>query len=349
MKIRPETIVLARESRSYTQKELANLLGVEQGTISKIEKGLLEPSDSVIQNISDKLDYPLSFFSEPLIRVQGLYRMKLSMPVSKFKACEAKMTIIERHFTKLHDAVELPDINIPSWDIDKNGSPEMAAIFVRERWRIPKGRIDNLTKILEDNGIVIIMLDLGDLDALSTFSETRQPLIFLNKRRTSDRLRYNLAHELGHFVLHWGQIVLEDRDKEQEANEFASEFLMPMRDIESQLTRLTQDKIIELKRYWKTSMKAIVRKAYTLGTLTKDQYYYLNKQFNYMGYAKGEPELFPAEKETLFSEIISIYINELNYSKEQLSELLNTNVSELESLYFGKTSIKAMNSLRIQA
>jgi transcriptional regulator with XRE-family HTH domain len=250
MKIRPETIIIGRESRGYTQKDLANLLGVEQGTISKIEKGIIEPNESIIEGLSQKLNYPLQFFEEPFVRIQGLYRMKLSMPVSKFKICEATMTIVERHFTILHDAVELPEINIPSWNIDKNGSPDMAAIFTRENWRMPKGRIEDLTKTLENNGIVVIELDLGDLDALSTFSETHQPIIFLNKRRTSDRLRFNLAHELGHFVLHWGKIVSEDRDKEKEANEFASEFLMPTRDIQSQLTRLNHDKIVELKRYW---------------------------------------------------------------------------------------------------
>jgi Zn-dependent peptidase ImmA (M78 family)/DNA-binding XRE family transcriptional regulator len=346
MNIKPETIVLARESRGYTQKDLANLLGVEQGTISKIEKGLLQPNESFIYNISERLDYPIEFFNETMLRVQGLYRMKISMPVSQFKTCEAKMTIVERHFSKLHDAVELPEPNIPSWDVDENGSPESGSIFLRERWRIPKGRIDNLTKLLEDNGIVVIPLDLGDLDALSTQSETGQPIIFLNKRRTSDRLRFNLAHELGHYVLHWGQKVSEDRDKEAEANQFASEFLMPTRDIESQLTRLNQDKIIELKRYWKTSLKAIVRKAYNIGTLTKDQYYYLNKHYNYLGYAKGEPELFPAEKPALFSEILNLYVNELNYSKAQLAQLLNISILELESLYFGKVAIRPLNILR---
>lgn len=336
MNIKPETIILARESRGYTQKELAVLLGVEQGTISKIEKGLLEPSENLLSQIIDKLDYPISFFCESFIRVQGHYRKKISMPVNKFKSCEAKMTIAEKHFSILHDAVELPIINVPNWDIEKNGSPEMAAIFLRERWRMPKGRIDNLTKILEDNGVIVIPLDLGDLDALSTFSETRQPIVFLNKRRTSDRIRFNLAHELAHFVLHWGMKISEERDVEAEANQFASEFLMPTRDIEKYLTRLNLEKLAELKRYWKTSMKAIVKKAYTLGTMTKDQYYYLNKQFNYLGYGKGEPELFPAENASLFTEILNLYLTELNYSKEELSELLKVSVSEIDSLYFGK-------------
>lgn len=340
MNIKPETIVLARESRGYTQKELAGLLGVEQGTISKIEKGLLEPSESLLINISDNLDYPITFFCESFIRVQGHYRKKISMPVSKFKSCEAKMTIVEKHFSLLHDAVELPIANVPNWDIEKNGSPEMAAIFLRERWRMPKGRIENLTKLIEDNGIIVISLDLGDLDALSTFSETRQPIIFLNKRRTSDRIRFNLAHELAHFVLHWGMKISEERDVEQEANQFASEFLMPTRDIEQYLTRLNLDKLSDLKRYWKTSMKSIVKKSFSLGLMTKDQYYYLNKQFNFLGYAKGEPELFSPEKPTLLSEIFGLYLSELNYSKQELANLLKITVQELDSLYFDKPIIR---------
>lgn len=44
-KINSEILKLAREVRSITQEELANIIGIEQGTLSKIEKGILHCSN----------------------------------------------------------------------------------------------------------------------------------------------------------------------------------------------------------------------------------------------------------------------------------------------------------------
>jgi hypothetical protein len=65
----------------------------------------------------------------------------------------------------------------------------------------------------------------------------------------------------------------------------------------------------------------------------------LLKQFSALGYSKGEPELFPPEKPTFFNEILSLYINDLGYSKTELADLLKINVEELDSLYFDSHSI----------
>ena len=319
--------------------QLAELIGVEQGTISKIEKGLLDPSNDLFKSLCDKLSYPESFFTqEPFIRVRGHYRKKISLPVSKFRPCEALMTIVERHFTLLHDAVDLPYPNIPTWDLDQDGTAELAAIHVRELWRVPKGRIENLSRLLETNGIVVISMDLIDLDGLSAFSETGQPILFLNKRSPADRQRFTLSHELAHFVLHWGKKISEDRDTEKEADEFASEFLMPTRDIEYMLIKLNLEKLADLKRYWKTSMQSIVMKAKSLGLLTYNQSNYLFKQFSALGYRKEEPELFAVEQPTVFRDIINMYVGDMGYSKQELSDLLKVSVDDLDRTYFDKVT-----------
>lgn len=336
MKIQPESIILARESRGLTQKALANATNVEQGTISKIEKGILEVNQNLLERICQTLNYPPDFFKERFIRIKGHYRKKISIPVIQFKSIEAIMTIVEKHFTILHDAVELPTVSLPSWDIEEDGDAELAAIYTREFWRMPKGRVENLTNLLENKGFVIIEIDLGDLDGLSTFSESNHPIIFLNAKRTSDRLRFTLAHELGHFILHWGKKINELRDIEREANDFASEFLIPSRDILPFLDRLNLSILSNLKSYWKVSMKAIVKKAHKLKKINEDQYYYLNKSLNASGYAKGEPEIFPKEKPTLLSEIFDYYLSELDYTKEDLAQLLKISLSELNYLYFNQ-------------
>src|SRR5690606_31019482 len=97
--------------------------------------------------------------------------------------------------------------NIPKWDSEVDGSPSNCAKFLREYWRVKRGRIENLTDLIENNGVVVVSTGLGNLDGLATFSTSGIPLIFVNNDRTGDRHRFNLAHELGHLVLHWGQKI----------------------------------------------------------------------------------------------------------------------------------------------
>jgi len=165
-----EILALTRESRGYTQAQLSDILSVEQGTISKIENGRISINEDLIEKIVNVLEYPkqLFFSDKKVFRVEGHYRKKISLPVKELKECKAKMTLTEWQIDKLINAVELPIPNIPSWDIETDGSPTDAAIFLREKWKISRGRINDLAKVMEDNGIIIVPLDLGDMDALAT-------------------------------------------------------------------------------------------------------------------------------------------------------------------------------------
>src|SRR5437763_982300 len=101
---------LAREYRYVTQEELATLLSVEQGTLSKIEKDVLPADDKLVKKISEVLDFPLEFFyqDKKVNHVEGHYRRKISTPVKKMKQYLAQMTVSEWHFLKLIDEIEMP-------------------------------------------------------------------------------------------------------------------------------------------------------------------------------------------------------------------------------------------------
>lgn len=62
-KINSEILRLSREARFITQKELSTMLGVEQGTISKIEKGILPAEEELVEKIAKVLDFPVAFFT----------------------------------------------------------------------------------------------------------------------------------------------------------------------------------------------------------------------------------------------------------------------------------------------
>ena len=336
-KLNPEIVKLAREARYVTQEELSSMLGIEQGTLSKIEKDILPADDTLVQKISTALDYPNSFFYQDrkVMTVEGHYRRKVSTPVKQMKQYVAQMTIAEWHFLKLMDEVELPETKLPSWDIVEDGSPAICAKHLREFWKIPKGRIVNLTKLIEDNGIVIIPLDLGEMAGFSSYINGNIPVIYINDNLSPDRYRLTVAHELGHLIFHFGKKVDQERDLEGEAYEFAIELLVPESNIRTYFTKVSIDKLADLKSYWYVSMQALLLYANKLGTVTKNQYKYLWIQMGSLGYRKNEPVIIPVEKPGIISEIVNAYISDLGYTKEELASVLQMNLPELERVYFG--------------
>jgi Zn-dependent peptidase ImmA (M78 family) len=336
-KLNSEILKLAREARYITQEELSSILGIEQGTLSKIEKDILPSDDKLVQKISTALDFPVDFFYQDrkVMPVEGHYRRKVSTPVKQMKQYIAQMTIAEWHFLKLMDEVELPETRLPSWNIIEDGSPAMCAKHLREFWKIPKGRVANLTKLIEDHGIIIIPLDLGEMSGFSTYINGNIPVIYVNNNLSPDRYRLTIAHELGHLIFHFGNKVDPERDLESEAYEFAIELLVPENNIRPYFTKISIDKLADLKSYWYVSMQALLLHANKLGTVTKNQYKYLWIQMGSLGYRKNEPVTIPVEKPTLISEIVNAYISDLGYTKEELASVLQVNVPELERVYFG--------------
>lgn len=344
-----EILALARESRGYTQNQLSELLNVEQGTISKIENGRISINENLIPKLSEVLNYPIELFydEETVIRVEGHYRKKISLPAKDLKEYKSKMTFAERHLNKLSEAINLPDVNIPSWDIEVDGNAKEAAKYLREFWKIPRGRIDDLCKVVEDNGIIIIPLDLGDMDALSTYStKYNLPLLYINKNRSADRIRFNVAHESCHYVCHFGKKISKERDIEAEANIFASELLLPTNEILPHLTNINLQTLADLKRYWKVSMQAILYKAKELGAISQNQYYYIYKQIGALHYRTSEPVEIKPDTCSFLKEILTTYTEEMGYSKSELAQILFLNESELDSIYFGERTVPKFNVYR---
>jgi Zn-dependent peptidase ImmA (M78 family)/DNA-binding XRE family transcriptional regulator len=334
-KLNAEILRLAREARCVTQGELADRLGIEQGTLSKIEKNILSIDEPLAGKISEVLEFPLPFFyqDKKVLPVEGHYRRKISTPVKKLKQYVAQMTLAEWHFLAMTDEIELPETKLPQWDVIEDGSPALCARHLREFWRIPQGRMTNLVKWIEDHGIVIIALDLGEMDGFSTYINGNIPVIFVNRQLPPDRFRLTVAHELGHLILHFGHKVGPERDLEGEAYAFAIELLVPENNIRPYFTKISIEKLADLKSYWYVSMQALLKYSNTLGMVTGNQYRYLWMQMGSLGYRKNEPVSIPKESPGLIIEMVQAYLSDLGYSKEELATLLHISVAELDSMY----------------
>lgn len=58
-------IIKIRKKRGITQKQLANLSGIKQSNISRLENGKVTPSLELIQKIMHSLGYKVRFSFEP--------------------------------------------------------------------------------------------------------------------------------------------------------------------------------------------------------------------------------------------------------------------------------------------
>jgi Zn-dependent peptidase ImmA (M78 family)/transcriptional regulator with XRE-family HTH domain len=294
-------LTLAREAKGYTQKDLAGHISCNQSRLSKIEAGELMPQESDIQNFVRVLERSRDFFfqqGETMPASVSFYRKTQTLPLKMLRQCNAKMNICRLEIEQKVGNTRLEKLELPSLPPEKNGGAKAVAQSVRQKWGIKKGAVQNLTKLVEDTGSVIVDFSFPSpkLDGLCIRVPQKPPIIFLNKDLPKSRRRLSLAHELGHLVMHTNP----HERVEDEAWEFAGEFLMPSAEIEKQFEGLNLDKLGQLKKEWGVSMQAILYRAKKLGKISESYSRYLWIQIGKCGYRINEPfeDVIPDEKPT---------------------------------------------------
>ena len=151
-RVNPPMIVLGRESRGYTQKDMAEKLRISQGKMSKIENGFLIPSDEEIMKLSRILDYPIHFFLKPNRTYSPnvmFYRKYQSLAKKEQNRISALIETQRIHLQELLESTELINNTIMHLDTDEYGSPQEIAQIVRTHLGLPRGPIQNLTEVVE--------------------------------------------------------------------------------------------------------------------------------------------------------------------------------------------------------
>jgi Zn-dependent peptidase ImmA (M78 family) len=116
-------------------------------------------------------------------------------------------------------------------------------------------------------------------------------VIFPNQEiQSSSRWNFELAHELGHLVMHRG-VRTGNRGTEDAANLFARAFLMPRGAFGGEFRELpfSWHHVFQLKKRWNASATAIVTRAYDLRLLGAVEYRKAKKHIASKGWTKEEP------------------------------------------------------------
>lgn len=348
--VNPQMIIIARETRGFTQSDLAKQSGISQSNISKFEGGQLTVSPENLRRIAKATHFPESFFLLPERRYDplseedsrgGIYhRRQVSMNKGDLRVVHAKLNILRIQLARLLNHAQIEhDYEFPCLHpSDFAGGPEEIARQVRKAWDMPSGPVDNMVDAIEAGGGIIVMNEFNTmkLDGITQYIPETQlpPLIFLNADMPGDRQRWTLAHELGHIVMHcrFSESHL-NADVEEEADRFANEFLMPAYDIGPVLFNLNLPALVRLKAYWKVSMGALIYRAHQLGKISDRQKRTLYRQMNANRYGRNEPLPILVEEPTILQQLLQVHRGVHGYSLSELSRMLAMHEDELQYVF----------------
>ncbi len=341
---------VARQRLGFSQGEAADRLGVPQVTLSRYENAVAAPPDEFIARAALIFDMPISFFRQtdavfgPPVSVHPMWRKKADVTVREIDKIIAEINIRVLQLRRLLNAVEYtPQSNIPRLDPDEyNGDVERIAALVRAHWLLPTGPIENLTAVVERAGAVVVHSSLGgsSVSGVTIVVPGLLPIIVLNQDQTADRLRFTLAHELGHLVMH----KFPNPEMESEANNFASALLMPKNEIVIAFRgrKIDMARLAALKPEWRVSMQALLYRAQSLGLIEKSQASWLWRRFAMDRIKLREPPSldFPPELPGVVSRMVRLHLENFGYSPAELAKVIHANdnlVNEYYDLRAGPT------------
>jgi Zn-dependent peptidase ImmA (M78 family)/transcriptional regulator with XRE-family HTH domain len=333
---------VARLRNGFSQGDAAERLGVPQVNLSRYENAAALPNDEFVVRAANVYDLPISFFRQTdavfgaPVSVHPMWRKKADVTVREMDRIVGEINIRIMHIRRMLQAVEYtPQANVPRLDPeDYKGDIERIASLVRAHWLLPAGPIENLTAAVERAGAIVAHSALGgsSVSGVTISAPGLPPIIVLNQEQPADRLRFTLAHELGHLVMH----RFPSPEMETEANDFASALLMPKSDVIVAFRgKLDLRRLAALKPEWRVSMQALLYRAQSLGTISKQQAGWLWRQFSTNRIKLREPpELdFPMEHPGIIARMIRLHLETFGYSASEFAKLLHIQEKQLGEFY----------------
>lgn len=318
-------LTLARHLAGLRKSDLAGRIGKSPTAVAAWESGAKNPTPATVSELALGLSVDPGFFAvrpddvtatsttphfrslrstSQLARDQAFAYGQLAVDIT---------ASLERH-------VELPNLDLPNVPVNTRhrdlDGPEEAARLVRERWEIGNGPVGHLVRLLENHGILVVFspAQAASVDAYS-FTSALRPVVVLNPiKRDYYRQRFDVAHELGHLVMH-GDAEPGGRTVEDQAHRFASELLMPAAEIRDLLPSTMGARawrtLAKLKEQWGVSMQALLFRARQLGRLSDVSYRNAMASISARGWRREEPGLVSAiEQPSLLPRAVELLLSE---------------------------------------
>lgn len=342
----PERIREAREARGLSGEALAEAIGVSRQAVAQFETGQASPAGETMSRIIGITGQPISFFTtlppragEPrspffrsLKRMEQHHRRRI---VRRMQWAGDIGALIERF-------IDLPTVDFPDLEFDVAAGDEddieLAAEKLRDHWGLGRGPIRDLAAVLEAHGILLVRerVDCADMDAVSCWIGGRAIVLLSDEVVSGPRDLFNLAHELGHLILHPDvEVSSANLDMiEKQAHRFASAFLLPRDTFSREVLGSSLAYFTSLKGRWGVSIVAMAYRCRDLGLLSDNQFSYLFRQMNVKRIRKVEPldDLFPVNRPTVLAEGLRMLVEHGVHTRPQIEISLGLNLRDVEAV-----------------
>ncbi len=330
-------LIIARQRRKLSGKELADRAGLTPVTVSKAENGH-QVETATAEKFARALEYPLDFFyldAPEVIEADTVsFRSLKKMSAAERDASLAAGALGVELYEWIDTRFDLPNTDLI--DLNKERSrPESAARLLRQHWGLGDRPIGNVLKLLESKGVRVLSLseNTRNVDAYS-FWRSDRAYIFLNQEKTAERSIFDSAHELGHLVLHHHAGARNDKGAEYQADQFASAFLMPEHDIKNELPSVVSpQQIIRAKKRWKVSAMALAYRLHGLKLLSDWSYRAFCIELGKFGYRNGEPGGVDRETSIVLAKVLAALWTK-RLTKAEIARDLAVPLDEIETLIF---------------
>ena len=341
--------------KGFSLSELGKRVAASRQFIHQMESGVREPSDSILAALCEVLSIQKRFlYKNPISELkveQCHFRKRRATTQAAVGQVLAYGSLLENFLDVITNYLELPsDENIKtlkeklnSEDILRNQLIEDLASDFRALNGISlNAPIGNMVDLIESNGILVTGFS-GVSDKVDALSFEKKYKIILRNiaKESACRQRFDLAHELGHLILHEG-LETGDADTESQADYFAASLIFPraafLREFPlcvDRYGRLNWSNILNLKARWGFSAKAIIYRAYSLGILTASQYRSANITISKKGWSKREEldNTLEVEMPRLFSECLDVLHEHMGISLEKISDIVGYESSFVAELF----------------
>jgi Zn-dependent peptidase ImmA (M78 family)/transcriptional regulator with XRE-family HTH domain len=332
----PERIAQVREFAGLSKTELAQKLEVSVAAVSQWEDGSKNPTTVNLISVAQILGVDVKLLMKPVPSVvltrrgPTIFRAQSAAKTAQMKRRAHRFAeMASELFMMLEQWVSFPKIELPRV-IPSN--VEKAAADCRKAWGLGNLPIAKLGELFESKGIRLCSAEFGDdrCDAYSCIIDGR-PFAFLGtEKKDRARARFDIAHELGHLLLHQhlseDEILKNSSEIEKQANMFASAFLMPAETFTKDVVDTSVEGFKRLKPKWGVSIQAMIYRARTLELITEETFdrHFRNMSARGWRKAKAEPldETIPPVNRSLGKSSLELLEkNEVINIWEMLSDL----------------------------
>lgn len=356
-RFRGERLKSARLYRGLTLTELSRQTGITKQSLSQYENNKMatNPSYERVIEIARTLRFPRDYFLEEdgcKTTTEVTYFRSLTSATKMSRTSQSmRLEFVAKIFEILSQYLEFPVLEVPHIDFTPNDDEfddnaeeamlqeiEKIADLLRMHWNLGDDPIHNLQTVMERHGIIVTAFNVDDtkIDAFSQRTILDHGEIYFvavsEGVLPKARIRFDMAHELGHILLHpWSEsleLIEKDefRRRERQANMFAGAFLMPRipftADVSAYPTDL--DYYLFLKKKWGCSVQSMIYRSYQLKLITTNQFQYLMRQVSKRGWRKSEPGDKPYYiRENMFQSAIDLLINAGGITAQDILKLFS--------------------------